>query len=240
MAKRKDKSSEEEDWFDDDLEEEEKPKKKGKRKKKKGGKVIAWVVAFIVILAILLFIRFKYAAPAEDVPVEEEAPADVVQEVYVPEPETDEGEQYVPPKENGPDVVEKDDFEKVREVIDTTSEPELFSNVACNYDYDAEILYISLRIYNVLDEDIKISPRGVSKGYNTYFLIRGLVDQDPGCQTELVKPGEWTECKRIGFDNLRYGNVEGVNRISVQVPGMTEALLVDCPAMPEPAGEAAE
>lgn len=237
MAKRKDKSSEEEDWFDDDFEEEEKPKKKSRRKKKKGGKIIAWVVAFIVILAVLLFIRFKYTAPVEEAPVQEEAPADVVQEVYVPEPETDKGEQYVPPKETGPDVVEKDDFEKVREVIDTTTEPKLFSNVVCNYDYDAGLLYINLRIYNTLDEDIKISPRGVNKGYNTYFLIRGLVDQDPGCQTELVKPGEWTECKRIGFDNLRYGNVEGVNRISVQVPGRTEALLVDCPAMPTPAEE---
>lgn len=243
MAKKKNKASEEDDWFDDDddFEEEEKPKKKKKgKRKKKGGKVIAWIVAFVVILAILLFIRFRYAEPQEEAPLEEEPPEDIVEEVEVTEPEEgEEGEEYVPPKETGPSVVEKDELEQVREVVDTTQEPELFSNVECNYDYDAELLYISLRVYNTLDEDIKISPRGVSKGYNTYFLIRGIVDQDPGCGTELVQPGEWTECDRIGFDNRRYGNVEGLNRISVQVPGKTEALLVECPEMPEPAEEEA-
>jgi hypothetical protein len=239
MAKKKD-YADEEDWFDDDdFEDEPKPKKKKKRKKKKkGGKVFAWIVAFIVILAILLFIRFKYTGPAEEVPVEEEAPPDELEERYVPEPEDEEGYEegsvYEAGKEApGPDVVPREDLPKVQEVIDTTLEPELFSNIECNYDYDSELLYISLRVYNILEEDIKISPRGVQKGYNTYFLIRGVVDTDPGCGTELLPPGEWTKCDRIGFDTLRYGNLEGINRISVQVPGVTEALLVDCPKMPE-------
>ncbi|NQU78137.1 hypothetical protein HQ545_00025 [Candidatus Woesearchaeota archaeon] len=84
----------------------------------------------------------------------------------------------------------------------------------------------------MLDEDIKISPRGVYKGYNTYFMIRGIVDTDPGCDTELLNPGEYTECTRIGFDTSTYSNVEGINRVSVQVPGKTEALLVECPEAP--------
>lgn len=234
MAKKK--NSSEDDWFEDDFEDEPKPKKKKKGKqKKKTGKVVAWIVAFIVILAILLFIRFKYATPVEDTEIEVELPPeDQVEEVFVPEPETaeDEGEIYEAPKYAGPDVVEREELDKVYEVVDTTHQPELFSNIRCDYDYDAELLYISLRIYNVLEDDIMISPRGVQKGYNTYFLIRGIVDTDPGCGTELVKPGEYTECHRIGFDNARYGNVEGINRISVQVPGKTEALLVECPAKP--------
>lgn len=239
MAKKKNNS--EDDWFEDDFEDEPKPKKKKSRRKKKNtGKVIAWIVAFVVILAILLFIRFKYATPAEEVePEPEVAPEPEVEERYVPEPEEteDEGEVYEAPKYAGPDVVEREDMDKVYEVVDTTSEPELFSNLRCDYDYDAELLYMSLRIYNVLDEEIRISPRGVQKGYNTYFLIRGIVDTDPGCGTELLNPGEYTECRRIGFDNARYGNVEGINRISVQVPGKTEALLINCPEKPVSASE---
>ncbi len=239
MAKKKDIS--EDDWFEDDFEDEPKPKKKKKGKKKNTGKVIAWIVAFIVILAILLFIRFKYASPAEEVKTEVELPpADIVEEQYIPEPEKtteDEGSVYEAPKYAGPDVVEREDMENVYEVVDTTANPELFSNIRCDYDYDAELLYISLILYNVLDEEIRISPRGVQKGYNTYFLIRGIVDTDPGCGTELVHPGEYTECKRIGFENARYGNAEGINRISVQVPGKTEALLVNCPEKPASAAD---
>ncbi|MBN1544768.1 hypothetical protein JW898_04900 [Candidatus Woesearchaeota archaeon] len=238
------KDSPEEDWFEDDDAEEKQPKKKkGGKKKKNTKKVVAWIVAFIVILAILLFIRFKYAAPeAEEAPFEELPPPEEVEEVYLPEPEESdesdanyvESDTYHAPKEApGPAVVPKEDLPKVEEVIDTSVEPELFSNLNCDYDYDAKLLYMSLRIYNILDEDIKISPRGVMKGYNTYFLIRGVVDTDPGCGTELVQPGEWTECKRIGFDLERYATMPGINRISVQVPGRTEALLVECPAYPE-------
>ncbi|MBW2964164.1 hypothetical protein KY363_01780 [Candidatus Woesearchaeota archaeon] len=245
MAKKKNVNAEDE-WFEDeDMEaEESKPKKKAGKKKKRTGKAVAWVVAFVVILAILLFIRFKYAAPQADTAAQEEtAPEPEVVTRVVPEPEEtetadeDEGSVYQEPKYAGPDVVDKEDLPKVQDVIDTTAEPELFSNIKCDYDYTAELLYISLRIYNTLEEDIKISPRGVQKGYNTYFKIRGLVDIDPGCGTELLEPSEYTECTKIGFDNERYGNVEGINRISVQVPGKTEALLVECPAKPSTSSE---
>jgi hypothetical protein len=232
MAKRKRRS--EDDWFEDDFDEDIKPKKRkrGRKKKKKAGKVIAWIVAFIVILAILLFIRFKYAAPSDE--VDEELPhIDELAEEEEGLTAEEEEEAEPAPREVGPDVVEREELEKVSEVVDTTREPEIFSNVQCNFDNEAGLLYISLRVYNILDEEIKISPRGVMKGYNTYFLIRGIVDQDPGCGTEVVQPGEWTECKKIGFDAPRYGNVPGINRISVQVPTITEALLIECPEMPE-------
>ncbi len=239
MAKKKKTSTAEEEWFDDDddWEDEPKPKKKKGRKKKKTGKAVAWVIAFIVILAILLFIRFKYTAPDVDdtTATTDDAPAPEVIKKVVPEPEdstTDRGTTYEEPKYAGPDIVDKEDLPKVQEVIDTTADPKLFSNIKCDYDYTDELLYISLRVYNVLDEDFKISPRGVQKGYNTYFLIRGIVDTDPGCGTELLETGTYTECTKIGFDNARYGNVEGINRISVQVPGKTEALLVECPQKP--------
>jgi hypothetical protein len=235
MAKKK--TNAEDEWFEDDFEEEPKPKKKkGRRKKKKTGKAVAWVIAFIVILAILLFIRFKYTTPSDtDTTDDEEAPEPEVIERVVPEPDDsddDTGSTYEEPKYAGPDVVDKEDLPKVSEVIDTTAEPVLFSNIQCDYDYTDELLYISLRVYNTLNKDMLISPRGVMKGYNTYFKIRGIVDTDPGCDTERLKPGEYTECDKIGFDTARYGNVEGINRISVQVPGKTEALLVECPAKP--------
>lgn len=244
MAKKKNGNAEDE-WFEDDhMEEDSKLKKKSGKKKKRTGKAIAWVVAFVVILAILLFIRFRYAAPAEQTTTEEEtAPEPEVVTKVVPEPqesateEEDRGSVYQEPRYAGPDVVIKEDLPKVQEVIDTTAEPELFSNLKCDYDYTEELLYISLRVYNTLSEDIRISPRGVQKGYNTYFKIRGLVDLDPGCGTELLEPGEYTECTKIGFDNERYGNVEGINRISVQVPGKTEALLIECPAKPVSSSE---
>jgi hypothetical protein len=248
MAKKKDTA--EEDWFDEDSDEQEdkESKKKGKKKGRKKGKVIAWIVAFVVILAILLFIRFKYTEPAaeENKTVEvETAPPAEVETQYVEEPEEtgdDEtgdssGETYSESKYLGADVVDKEDLPKVVEVIDTSVAPELFSNLKCDYDYESNLLYISLRIYNTLDEEIKISPRGVTKGYNTYFLIRGVVDTDPGCNTELLQPKEWTDCNRIGFDLARYANVPGINRISVQVPGKTEALLIDCPEPPASADD---
>jgi hypothetical protein len=237
MARKKD----EDEWFEDDAEAEEKPKKKKGKKSKKSWKIAIWIAVFVVILAILLLIRFKYATPApEEKAAEEIPPPAEVEEKYVPEPDTTryDGEEpdastYDEPKYLGPDVVPKEDLPHVESNIDTSVEPELFSNIRCDYDATADILYMSLRVYNNIGEDIKISPRGVQKGYNTYFFIRGVVDTDPGCGTELLQPDEYTDCKRIGFDLQRYSAQPGINRISVQVPGKTEALLVECPAVPE-------
>lgn len=244
MAKKRKKSSEDEylEDYDEDFEEVKPKKKASKKKKKKGnaGRVIAWIVAFAIVLAILLFIRYKYAMPIDETAGEDELPPPVEYEERIVNDdgrEYDEAGIYVPPKELGDQVIEREDFEHVSDVVDVTPEPELFSNLECNYDYDMGVNYISLRVYNVLGEDIKISPRGVEKGYNTYFLVRGMVDMDPGCGTELLLPGEWTECNKIGLDQSRYGNSPGTNRISVQVPGKTEALVLECPELPETVDE---
>ncbi|MFH1064291.1 MAG: hypothetical protein V1729_04385 [Candidatus Woesearchaeota archaeon] len=234
MAKKKNGSDE--DWFEDYDEEADgdQPKKKkvGKVKKKKS-KALLWIAAFVVILALLLFIRFRYAAPAESEEVIEFElpPADIVEEQQVPEPETARpADEYSDrPSKLGDSVVTREDV-ALLEGVDTTVKPELFGNVECAIDEESGLRYISLRIYNTLDEDIRISPRGVAKEYNTYFMIRGIIDKDPGCGTELLEAGEWTTCNKIGFDAERYANMAGINRISVQVPGKTEALLVNCPA----------
>jgi hypothetical protein len=237
MAK-KSKTSEDEylEDYDEDFEEYTPKKKKGGKKKKSNvGKIVAWIVAFIVVLAILLFIRYKYAVPVDGSEGTDELPPPIEYEertVTAPEEGYEEAGIYEPPKEIGEQVIEREELPKVKEVVDVTAEPELFSNLECNYDYDAGVNYISLRVYNVLEEDFRISPRGVQKGYNTYFLVRGMVDADPGCGTELLLPGEWTECSRIGLDQHINSNVPGTNRISVQVPGKTEALIVECPEEP--------
>jgi hypothetical protein len=234
------KKDSDEAFEDYDLDE-EKPKKSKGGKKKRKSKTLLWVAAFIVILAILLLIRFKYAAPSAEEDntstQEDEAPEEEVENQYVTAPETT-SEQYekeAPVKDLGDQIVYKEDLPQVQSNIDTSEKPELFSNLKCEYDETSKLLYISLHVYNTLGEDIKISPRGVAKGYNTYFKIRGTVDDNPGCGTEILAPGEYTDCKRVGFDNARYSNTPGINRISVQVPGKTEALLIECPQVPEDA-----
>jgi hypothetical protein len=240
MAKK-----DEEDMMEDyDADEaEDKPKKKASKRKKKS-KTWIWVVAFVVILAILLLIRWKYtptAALKNETPVEEQAPPEVVENQYVTEPAktttkaTPSDEQADVPRELGDQVVPKEDIPNVQENIDTTAEPKLFSNFKCEYDETAQLLYISLHIYNVFNEEMRIAPHGVQKGYNTYFKIRGNVITDPGCGTEILAPGEYTDCKRIGFSNARYSDTPGINRISAQTPGGTEALLIECPAVPDDA-----
>ena len=258
MAKKKKEDYEEEDWFEDDEDwEETKPKKKVSKKKKEKSYAWVWVAAFIVILIILLLVRYKYASPSDDNGVSEEElfePEGEEETVYIPESERgdssseDDGYVYEEDQVIGDDVVTDDEIqsgdyiqhsitgeptnEDAEHARDLTEKPQLFSNIKCEYDYDAEIPYVSLRVYNVLDEDILISPKGVAKGYNTYFMIRGIVDKDPGCGTEVLRPGQFTECKKIGFDGKLYANLPGTNRISVEVPKKTEAIIVDCPKSP--------
>jgi hypothetical protein len=242
MAKKRNSEEDYLEDYDEDSEE-DKPKKKSKKRKGKG-KIIAWIIAFIVVLAILIFVRYKYGASdaTTDTAAEEEVPAIDVEEQEVTNPaktaeelarEYEEAGIYVPPRDLGDQVVPKEDMGAVEPVVDVSGTPQMFSNLQCNYDYDAGYFYISLRIYNTLTEDIKISPRGVEKGYNTYFNIKGMVDRDPGCGTELLLPGEWTDCRRIGFEDPRYMNLPGINRISVQAPVDTEALLINCSDVPE-------
>ena len=227
---------EDDDWDDDWDEDDEKPEKskKKKSKKKSSSKTTKWIIAFIIILAILLFIRFKQVPMTPDVIQEVSNLTDATKTDAVESAKIDEGKttdfsgspDYVKPAELGGDVISEDEFDELIS-IDVTGTPELFSNLECKKDSETGIRYISLRIYNTLKEDIKISPKGVAKGYNTFFKIRGLVDMDPGCGTELLRPGEYTECKTVGLTGS-YSNVDGVNRLSVTVPGKTEALLVEC------------
>ncbi|MBW2971919.1 hypothetical protein KY359_02685 [Candidatus Woesearchaeota archaeon] len=119
---------------------------------------------------------------------------------------------------------------------DYTAEPMRFSNFDCVKDEETGIRYITLKVTNTnADRPFMISPKGVSKGYDTYFLIRSLVDMDPGCQTEELAAGESTVCLKIGLDDERYGNPEGTNRLTIQSPDndgkkLTEAVVVNCPA----------
>ena len=221
----------EDDWDDDFEDEDEKPKKSKKSKKKKSGKTMKWIVAFIIILAILLFIRFKQmpgpADIATDLGLENKSgdTAPLVDDTSM----NDTGkstDEYIAPAKIGKAVVQEGDLPDLIS-IDVTETPELFSNLECKKDESTGVRYISLRIYNTLKENIKISPRGVAKGYNTFFKVRGLVDMDPGCGTELLRSGEFTECTKIGLESS-YANVVGINRLSVTVPGKTEALLVEC------------
>ena len=78
-----------------------------------------------------------------------------------------------------------------------------------------------------------ISSKGIAKGYNTYFMMRGMVDENPGCDVEELAPGEFTGCSKICKDLMRYGNVAGTNRLTIESPGndgkkVTEAVVVNC------------
>jgi len=118
---------------------------------------------------------------------------------------------------------------------DLTSEPVRFSNFDCKKDETTGIRYISVKVTNTNSvRSFMISKIGVAKGYDTYFLVRSLVDEDPGCAVEELKAGESTVCDKIGKDNARYGNTAGTNKLNIQSPGddgnkMTESVVVNCP-----------
>jgi hypothetical protein len=118
---------------------------------------------------------------------------------------------------------------------DYTAAPVRFSNFDCIKDETTGIRYVSVKVTNTnADRPFLISPKGVAKGYDTYFLVRGMVDTDPGCQVEELAAGESTVCNKIGLDQERYGNTEGTNRLTIQSPNndgakLTEAVVVNCP-----------
>ncbi len=158
----------------------------------------------------------------------------------------------VPETEMGPGIVTDEDIETgeytqhsllgapqnadASMARDLSAEPERFSNFDCKKDEETGIRYISIKVTNTnSDEHFMISPKGVAKGYNTYFMVRGMVDKDPGCAVEDLAPGESTVCDKIGLDDERYGNPEGTNRITIQSPDndgkyVSEAVVVNCPA----------
>ncbi|MBT7903144.1 hypothetical protein HN587_04705 [Candidatus Woesearchaeota archaeon] len=230
-------------------------KKEPSKKKKineKTKNTIKWVVGFVILLLILFFIRQKMMAdPATAEP--EFEPLQPLETQDLPEPTEPTPTEFVPepqieitptPFETGEQISSEDvDDLKDKELaidVTTTDDTSLLSNVECQYDEASGLLYVSLDMTNTGTETFTISPKGVSKDYNTYFKIRGIVDPNPGCTQEELTPSETTTCTKIGFDSPTYSNVEGVNRISIQAPGVTEALLVECPEMPELVEEVTE
>ena len=124
---------------------------------------------------------------------------------------------------------EKEFLSEEELAIDVSNTPQLLSDVKCEKDEENGNSYISLKLTNVGEENFMISHKGVSKNYNTYFSIRSLVDNNPGCNQEELTPGESTTCTKIGLDTAPFVNVKGINRLSIQAPGQTEALLIECP-----------
>ncbi|MBI4737991.1 hypothetical protein HY772_00205 [Candidatus Woesearchaeota archaeon] len=194
-------------------------------------KIILWVVAIIAIVGVLLFVKSREVIPDAKIHSDDETTKQIPEKPTKPviekEKYNDDATTLPEKKTLGDSVVAQESLKNL-ESIDVTENPELFANLKCTRDAESGLRYISLRLYNTLQEDLKISHVGVAKGFNTYFSIRGLVDTDPGCNKELLQPGESTVCDKIGFDQARYGLALGINRISAQVPGKTEALLVKC------------
>lgn len=193
-------------------------------------KTIAWIVAIIAIIAVLLFVKSRVATPPAQIAPEEQPsrqPAQEPEKTFSYKAIQNYSEPSSPEKKMGDAVVSEESLVHL-ESIDVTENPELFSNLKCIKDASSGLRYIQLRLHNTLQEDLKISNVGIAKGYNTYFTIRGLVDTDPGCKKEILAPEQSTVCDKIGFDVTRYGLVAGINRISAQVPGKTEALLIEC------------
>ncbi|MBT5023298.1 hypothetical protein HOK51_01505 [Candidatus Woesearchaeota archaeon] len=210
-------------------------KKKAKSKKRpnknKQTQTLKWVIGFVILLIILFYIRHK-SLPAEIPDILEEPEIPVVEpDADLDEPVVDEPEVEKEPIKTGTTMSEEklQELEDQALAIDVTENTRLIDNVVCSFDEESELKYIRLTLTNVFEETFKISHVGVHKDYNTYFLVRGIVDQDPGCEQEELTPGESTVCTKIGFDSKTYGNIEGINRLSIQVPGKTEALLIECP-----------
>ncbi|MFC1723837.1 hypothetical protein ACFL0V_06880 [Nanoarchaeota archaeon] len=178
---------------------------------------------------------------AEAKAAEEAAAAAAAEEEIVEIPETEMGPGIV-----SDDAIQTGDYtqhsllgdptnEDAEHARDITDEPERFSNFDCVLDEEMDVNYISIKVTNTnSDMGFMISPDGVKKGYNTYFMVRGMVDKDPGCTVEELAPGESTVCDKIGLDDERFGNPAGTNRITIQSPdngGATtaEAVVVNCP-----------
>ncbi|MBW2967565.1 hypothetical protein KY362_03700 [Candidatus Woesearchaeota archaeon] len=188
-------------------------------------------------------------APVAPPPAPEPAPAPA-QETTTEEAEAAEGVVEVPETAAGEGLVTDDalttgdyvqhselgepQFKDTALAKDLTASPERFSNFECRKNEEG-IRYISVKVTNTnADRPLLISPKGVAKGYDTYFLVRGLVDMDPGCAVEELGAGESTVCTKIGPDTEKYGNPAGINKLNIQSPDndgkkYTESVVVNCP-----------
>lgn len=195
------------------------------------------------------------AAPAAPTPEQAAATEAAAEEAAKAEAEAAAAEEAqiveIPETEMGPGVVTDEDIQSgdyiqhsllgepqnadAEHARDLTEDPERFSNFDCVMDEESGVRYISIKVTNTNEEQsFMISPMGVAKGYNTYFMVRGMVDKDPGCAVEELAAGESTVCDKIGLDDERYGNPAGTNRLTIQSPDnngkmVPEAVVVNCP-----------
>ena len=198
-----------------------------------------WVWAVVVVVVVILLFLMRGAKQAPQAPTGPAAPEQAMpQGPAAPEeaapsaaqvPETAPGNALVTEEQAAMDYRQNEDSG-----LDLTATPERFSNFECAVDKTTGLRMISIKVTNTnSDVHFLISHQGVAKGYNTYFMIRGLTDKDPGCGTEDLAPGESTVCSGIGSDNPSFENVVGLNRITIQSPNdnnklVPEAVLVEC------------
>lgn len=224
------------------------PAAKPVARKKESNKFLIWAIVVVVIVVLIFLIRGVKQAEVEP---EAEVEAPVVEAPVVEAPEVEEVEDEVPETAPGEDFVEEGDLEsgdyaqqslignpqygEAALAKDLTPSPEKFSNFECALDDETGMRYISLKVTNTnSDVAFMISEAGIQKGYNTYFMIKSMVDDAPGCGVEELAPGEVTICDGVGLDNPRFTLTEGINRLTIQSPndeGKTraEAVIVDCP-----------
>jgi hypothetical protein len=218
-------------------------------------------LAMVIAVALLLFMAgcAKKAPAAPETPTAPAAPTTAPAATTPAEtapaegttPEEAEGVTPVPETEPGPGLVTTealDTGEYTQQSLignpqnkdeslarDYTGEPVRFSNFECTKDETTGVRYISVKLTNTNTAgSFMISAKGIAKGYNTYFMMRGMVDENPGCEVEELAPGESVVCSKIGKDDMRYGNVAGTNRLTIESPGndgkkVTEAVVVNCP-----------
>jgi hypothetical protein len=226
---------------------ETKPVQHSAAKPAKSYKFLIWAGVIVVIVIILFLMRgakekpvtAPTVAPTEKAPVEKEtAPVKETGEKEIPK--TAPGESLVPDEEiQTGDYTQASRFGEPQNsdaalARDLTAEPERFSNFKCTFDENTGLRYLSLKVTNTnKDVSFMISPVGVKKGYNTYFMTRGNIDMDPGCGVEELAPGESTVCEKIGPENLVYTLTTGTNRLTIQSPNddskmISEAVVINC------------
>jgi len=79
---------------------------------------------------------------------------------------------------------------------------------------------ISLSVANNLNEEIRLQN---TADPNIRFVTNGIVDNEPGCGTDTLAPGDVTTCNEVGI-NLR----EGANQLVVYTKAQTFSQTVIC------------
>jgi glutaredoxin len=105
----------------------------------------------------------------------------------------------------------------------------IISDYQCNYHADSDLYYVSMNITNTQNEDLIINSELVNEN-NLFFLVNDMIiDPNPGCGTEVLRPNESTVCDRIGHESEANALGAGVNRVHVvRSPNITETVEVEC------------